>query len=939
MKACDGFCRRPMMGLMAVGILAFGVNAFGQEFSWVPVDSDTAFTTSVPDGAGADTAATMTASSSATIIEFELRVNGWINAPGSPTLGTAQASVDATGLLGVNASPSNAGVDLTPLFNQPWREAAGGFGLNDGAFMMTSTCHDFVLADTGIPCASEPSVTFAACPAGSPLCLGRDDWVFNGNVASKGVSTATPNFVWGGVTNAGVCTADNGSSFYLGTLVLNVPGGAAGTYTFGFDPAIAQTFINDCSGSALPGLTRTPGQLILQAGACCSISGGAGVCTEGVLEENCPIPPNTQWSAGLSCADVAAAGGCPSCLIDADCEDGNACTNDTCNTATNICSNVENFNSATECCDTASGAVTTIDDGDVCTADSCIAGAADHDPAGAAGVSCDDGVTRTCPDECDGVNSDANGGCIGTEISTFTCTSDADCCIGFCDVTGFCELIEDPSMCLEISDAAQGSNCFEEGEAITARVALGGSSQTITGGQFLINYDPTCVDVLDVHTCAGSPFGNVVADVVDPAAGTIWFAVTVDPMAGIGSNQDEDIVCIDMTRKLGCSACELCFDSINPFNTRLVNADGNGVNLNTSVCGPCSKGIGLDGTIDLTTPDGAAVNSDCDLPTAVVTWNMATATDSCDGALQVTCNAEHDGGVPIGHLIAGGGEFPQGVSFFECHAANSCGATAKNVWTVDVSDQQSLDIYVQLEAPVDPQMFSRCICFELFDDCVSGPTTECDTMWFGGPFNFDGKARVKLKVNKGQYHCVTAKDPLHTLRSVADIFCTDGQYSAEFRGDPMLGGNWLIAGNLDMCKGAAGSPDTVDIFDFGMFMNAVATGNVNPDPNTDCSDGCPNADVNSDGVVDNTDYAFILNNYLKASKNSCCPDAAAIAPPVTSITVKELRARGLGALAVGDLNQDGVLNGDDMASYMSGVNPVAAQRIRKETKVDGVRGR
>jgi hypothetical protein len=452
-----------------------------------------------------------------------------------------------------------------------------------------------------------------------------------------------------------------------------------------------------------------------------------------------------------------------------------------------------------------------------------------------------------------------------------------------------------------------------------------------------MNYDPTCIEVLGVHACPGSVFDNVIASSINAAAGTIFFAVTVDPTVGIGTNADADMVCLDLRRKDGCDDCDICFTSVNPYNTRLVNADGNVVSTNDE-CGPCSKLVGLAGEIDLDGPDGDDVNSECDLPTAVITWNAPSASDTCDGPLTLTCDSEHDGGVPIGHLLMGGGEFPQGTSFFICSAENSCGEVERKVWTVKVSDQQSLDIYVQLEPVVYPGLFSRCICFELFDDCVSDPTPYCDTLWFGGPYNFPGKTRGKVKVDKGQYHCVTARDPLHTLRSTADIFCVDGQYQAEFRGDPLLGGNWLIGGNLDAWK-AGGSVDTIDILDFGMFMNCVAAGADYANGNTDCGTAGPHCDINGDGDVDASDYAFILDNYLKASKNSCCPDSDFIPAPVESITVKELRARGMGDLAIGDLNRDGVLNSDDMGEYMAGVQPVASERVRKGSKAEGARGR
>ncbi len=44
---------------------------------------------------------------------------------------------------------------------------------------------------------------------------------------------------------------------------------------------------------------------------------------------------------------------------------------------------------------------------------------------------------------------------------------------------------------------------------------------------------------------------------------------------------------------------------------------------------------------------------------------------------------------------------------------------------------------------------------------------------------------------------MTARDPLHTLRSVSALDIVDGRYMAIFKGDPTFGENWLIGGNLD----------------------------------------------------------------------------------------------------------------------------------------------
>ena len=71
---------------------------------------------------------------------------------------------------------------------------------------------------------------------------------------------------------------------------------------------------------------------------------------------------------------------------------------------------------------------------------------------------------------------------------------------------------------------------------------------------------------------------------------------------------------------------------------------------------------------------------------------------------------------------------------------------------------------------------------------------------------------------------------------------------------------------------------------------------------------------------------------LAERKDCCCPDSQAAAEvAVTRISEKDLRARGLGDLMIGDLNHDGWLDTTDMALYMEGIDPVSVQPAMKRT--------
>jgi hypothetical protein len=266
-------------------------------------------------------------------------------------------------------------------------------------------------------------------------------------------------------------------------------------------------------------------------------------------------------------------------------------------------------------------------------------------------------------------------------------------------------------------------------------------------------------------------------------------------------------------------------------------------------------------------------------------------------------------------------------------------------WTVTVNDETSLDILVGLSPTSQSKPgdnLTRCISFTLYSNCIQEPLTFSDDVTFGGLFQFVGKSKGKIKIpGSGQFDCITAQDKLHTLRACytfGEDDCEGGQLNASFSGDPRLGGNWLIGGNLDGWKkdieGANPSLDVIDILDWGTFASQYLTDYGSGD--TPCGTtglghgdlAGPNADINGDGTVDLDDYAFISSNFLVNSKQCCCGPQAASAIAVTEISVAQLRADGLGELAAGDLNSDGLLNLADMAAFDQGVRPTTKTSVK-----------
>lgn len=187
---------------------------------------------------------------------------------------------------------------------------------------------------------------------------------------------------------------------------------------------------------------------------------------------------------------------------------------------------------------------------------------------------CDDGFACTVDDTCDA------GACAGTDVNTVACTSDADCPLGECDLgSGLCACSEDTPLTCTVSDAGNAANCYEDGEAVSIAIGIGAGSEIVFGGQFLLNYAADCLEFVSLGACPGTTFDSVIEYEVDEAAGTIWYAVTTDPAAPVGSPGPEDILCLEFAYIGDCDGCgpSVTFDSVNPRNTILSNNTGNAV--------------------------------------------------------------------------------------------------------------------------------------------------------------------------------------------------------------------------------------------------------------------------------------------------------------------------------------------------------------------------
>lgn len=597
------------------------------------------------------------------------------------------------------------------------------------------------------------------------------------------------------------------------------------------------------------------------------------------------------------------------------CDDGNACTDDSCNAS--VCVHQDNFDGSTFCCAPSTGNLEMIDDGNPCTNDACngVTGVVGH-PAGPDGpnAGCDDGVPCTL-DEC------SAGFCVNIDINTLSCLSDANCPTDSTCVNNLCRCVGPTLELIVVPGAAPVPGCFQSSEFITVRVEMGpqeaifitGEGQDISVAQFFLEYDPSTLAFVSINP-AGGTFTFQLSERVDTFAGTIDYAVSTGLGAG-GTRLPTRVAVITFQALVECSGF-VRFRPTGPNGQTNFLSTTTGEKIEPGLVDAIPIKINTFSPVLSACPADQMTGPDAGQTSATITWTNPTATDNCDGgATAVACNPPS------------GSSFSPGTTTVTCRSVDSCGLEDTCTFNVTVQPPVVM-VDLELSATVSAGPFTRCIEFELFD-CSGQQATVTQDIEFTNGFALG----VPVDVPGGFWTCITASDPLHTLRSTATDFTTLDfiDYTASFVGPTATGGTWLTGGDLN-------ADDSIDILDFALFSSKFLSQAVS---NTPCGTPGPDANINGDNVVDLPDFAFIAANLFLISPPGCCGVAAAASnDPLTSISVRELRARGLGELVVADINGDGIVDLDDMTLLLSGVVPGDSAGVSgiKKLRSSGRRG-
>jgi hypothetical protein len=254
-----------VLGCLVAGVL--GAAAVGADIKLKPVRAT---------GGYSIVGNTIIVNSTPQWVFLEVTISGWDpDLNGTPTLRTWQAEIDSDGYssgLAGTLTPASTACAVDGDCRAPF---GGVCSILGNTCVVTTDCTYYPYGEVcgGAPC-DYPTGVGGYCSPGFQFS-GRTDGVLLKQLPA--VDVATLDYRYGATTSpSGPPMADPGTPGYGGTLVLNVPVGARGTFTVGFTDS--GSFLRDPDNELIP---PPPEELILTSAEICVRCYSAGECDDG----------------------------------------------------------------------------------------------------------------------------------------------------------------------------------------------------------------------------------------------------------------------------------------------------------------------------------------------------------------------------------------------------------------------------------------------------------------------------------------------------------------------------------------------------------------------------------------------------------------------------------------------------------------------------------
>ena len=424
---------------------------------------------------------------------------------------------------------------------------------------------------------------------------------------------------------------------------------------------------------------------------------------------------------------------------------------------------------------------------------------------------------------------------------------------------------------------------YAAGEQVLVRVNMGVSGTGLRAADLSIVFDSSRLELVSATPVAGSAFSIAGAQAIDnnSVPGTLRFNVQV-PSANPANTAAVGLANLVFNVRAGAGFCAT--SSLVTFGT----VGGLASSLTTTTTVPMVPQVSALGSISLLaqapaisgTPANFSGASDAGTVLgAFIAAPTVVATDFCGSALPLVTLVTYPNASTASAWPANG-MFPVGVTTIDWTTTDALNQVTSITRTVTVSDYQLLDLTVNLFGSI-LQNSTRTVRIKI------GATSQLhEVVTVAGVGTVTG---IQVPV-VGSIPCLLAKDTQHSVSNAASASVVGVRYAA----------------SVVLTQGDSNDDDLIDILDFGVFLgdrgaDATRRGRSN---------------FNSDLAVNNGDFGFISLRFLLSGDTCGAFDAPG--QPLSRISVRELRRRGLGNMTKADFNRDGWVDTTDMTIYMQG---------------------